>query len=101
MLGLSDDKGCLVIVGVALGWVDESDDAIVTQAAQELIADIDEQAKNLGEYNDFKYLNYAENWQDPIGGYGAENVATLRKVSKAYDPKGIFQKNVPGGFKLF
>ncbi|KAI0006957.1 hypothetical protein F4779DRAFT_643667 [Xylariaceae sp. FL0662B] len=32
---------------------------------------------------------------------GAENRQKLRDVSKKYDPDGLFQKGVPGGFKLF
>jgi hypothetical protein len=35
-----------------------------------------------------------------IEGYGAANVAFLRDVSRKYDPLGVFQKLVPGGFKL-
>lgn len=47
------------------------------------------------------YLNYAERDQDPIGSYGSENVGKLQAASKKYDPTGLFQTNVPGGFKLF
>ncbi|KAH8701253.1 oxidoreductase FAD-binding protein [Phaeosphaeriaceae sp. PMI808] len=47
----------------------------------------------------FIYLNYAGGKQDPIGSYGTKE--QLQAVSKKYDPKGIFQKLVPGGFKLF
>ena len=101
VLGLDQDHGGLVVVGVAVGWTNESDDALVTQVAQQIIAEIDEQAKELGEFFDFIYLNYAMNWQNVIGSYGAENVATLQKVSKKYDPNGVFQKGVPGGYKLF
>ncbi|KAI1374870.1 hypothetical protein F4677DRAFT_447137 [Hypoxylon crocopeplum] len=46
-------------------------------------------------------LNYAYEFQDPIGSYGTENKTLLQGVSKKYDPEGIFQKGCPGGFKLF
>ena len=101
VLGLYHNQGGLVIVGVAVGWTNESDDALVTQVAQQIVAEIDEQAKDLGEYFDFVYLNYAMDWQNVIGSYGAENVAKLQNVSKTYDPNGLFQNNVPGGYKLF
>ena len=36
----------------------------------------------------------------PIAGYGEENVEILQKVSRKYDPEGVFQRLVSGGFKL-
>jgi len=47
------------------------------------------------------YLNYADRSQDPIAGYGAAIGADLRAVSRKYDPKGVFQESVPGGFRVF
>lgn len=52
-------------------------------------------------WNDSVYLNYAGSGQDPIGGYGPGNKARLRAVSAKYDPKKVFQKNVPGGLSCF
>ncbi|MCJ1472283.1 hypothetical protein MMC13_000930 [Lambiella insularis] len=101
VLGLDHNQGGLVIVGVAVGWTNRSDDALVTQVAQRIVAEIDEKVKDLGEYFDFVYLNYAMDWQNVIGSYGAENVAKLQNVSKTYDPNGVLQSNVPGGYKLF
>jgi hypothetical protein len=50
--------------------------------------------------NGWVYLNYAGSWQDPLGSYGPKNVGFMKKVSAKYDPKGFWQKRVPGGFKL-
>lgn len=49
----------------------------------------------------FQYLNYAAPFQTPLESYGEENLRFLRAVSEKYDPKGVFQKRVPGGFKLW
>ena len=46
------------------------------------------------------YLNYAGSWQDIFGGYGTENIEKMRRVSKVYDRRGMFQNQVRGGFKL-
>lgn len=54
----------------------------------------------LGTDDKFLYLNFAGGFQDPISGYGAKNVEFLRRVAAAYDPQGVFQKLMPGGFKL-
>lgn len=53
-----------------------------------------------GTADDFLYLNFAGGFQDPISGYGAKNVEFLRRVAAQYDPQGVFQKLMPGGFKL-
>lgn len=49
---------------------------------------------------DWEYLNYADSYQNPLGSYGQENVAKIRAASKRFDPRGIFQDRVPGGFKI-
>ena len=54
----------------------------------------------LGTARDYIYLNYAYPKQDPIRTYGAENVRLLKNAAAKYDPKGVFQKLVPGGFKV-
>ena len=54
----------------------------------------------MGAYNTYLYLNYAASFQDPIAGYGNASVSMLQAVSKKYDPDQLFQKQVPGGFKL-
>lgn len=48
----------------------------------------------------FRYLNYAEPSQNPLGGYGVDNTQYIRDVVAKYDPKGLFQTRVPGGFKI-
>jgi hypothetical protein len=50
--------------------------------------------------SEWTYLNYAGANQDPLGSYGPENVAFMKKVAAEYDPKGFWQKMIPGGFKL-
>ncbi len=49
---------------------------------------------------DFVYMNYADGSQDVLAGYGAENLEFMRRVAARYDPRQVFQKLCPGGFKL-
>ncbi len=60
----------------------------------------DEAARDMGMLHKFVYLDYANQDQDPILTYGRENVARLRAAARRYDPRGVFQRQVPGGFKL-
>jgi len=49
---------------------------------------------------DWQYLNYADSYQDPLGSYGSENVEKIRAAARKFDPQGVFQTKVPGGFKI-
>lgn len=44
--------------------------------------------------------NESHTLQDPLGSYGAENVAKIRAAAAKYDPEHVFQSRVPGGFKI-
>ena len=57
-------------------------------------------AQSIGLDDEFVYLPYADASQDPLGSYGAVNVAYMKRVAKTYDPSGFFQNRVPGGFKI-
>lgn len=49
---------------------------------------------------DWQYLNYADAYQDPLASYGADNLEKIRAAATKYDPNGVFQTKVPGGFKI-
>lgn len=100
-LGLDESHGNLMNVLLSPTWDTKSDDGLVNAQIRELFARAEIKARELGVYHPYVYLNYADSWQDPIAGYGAETVARLREASKKYDPDGLFQKSMPGGFKLF
>jgi hypothetical protein len=65
-----------------------------------LIQAIDAILDQEGVRDDHIYLNEAAAWQDPFKGYGQKNIDFMKQVAKKYDPKGMFQKQVVGGFKL-
>ncbi|KAI9845650.1 MAG: hypothetical protein M1837_004624 [Sclerophora amabilis] len=100
-LGLDPNDGSLVLCLLTMTYDRRADDALVKSTGQGLINRIDTAAREKGLDHPFKYLNYAAADQKPIEGYGANNVANLRAVSRKYDPEGLFQTGVPGGFKLF
>ncbi|KAI1144762.1 hypothetical protein F4825DRAFT_445570 [Nemania diffusa] len=82
-------------------WEEKSDDEQITSTMRGALERIREKAVQMGTALDFVYLSYAADFQDPIGSYGAANKKMLQEVSRKYDPEGLFQKGVPGGFKLF
>lgn len=77
----------------------EANDLVDTEL-QNMFDEIATAASEMGLFRRFQYLNYADKQQDPIASYGPENVAALKATSKKYDPKSLFQRQAPGGFKL-
>ncbi|KAL8824244.1 MAG: hypothetical protein Q9191_005192 [Dirinaria sp. TL-2023a] len=102
-LGLDDavHDDPMVVLVLSVTWTEAQDDATVKTVTQALIERIDQATKAAGLFREFKYLNYAAGFQDPIASYGSKNVGFLQAVSREYDPTGFFQRSVPGGFKLF
>jgi hypothetical protein len=100
-LGLYPDSHFNTLLLLSITWNDASDDALVNGVAQILTRDIEAATKAVGLYQRFKYLNYAAEFQDPIGSYESQRVADLKRVSRKYDPQRLFQTRVRGGFKLF
>lgn len=49
---------------------------------------------------EWKHLNYAGGFQDPLGSYGPENLAKMKAASEKYDPNGVFQTKSSPGFKV-
>lgn len=85
---------------ISASWPNPSDEEAVTKALVGAFDKANAFAEKKGTLNSYEYLNYAHKTQTPITGYGAENVAKLKAASKEYDPHQVFQKWVPGGFKL-
>ncbi len=81
---------------MSIGWIHPSDDeAIYTTLRQ--IRDKINAATTKGS---FLYYNDAGFDQPVLQGYGPQNVQFLKDVVKMYDPKGVFTKLMPGGFKV-
>ncbi|GME33896.1 FAD binding domain containing protein [Neofusicoccum parvum] len=100
VLGLDRFDENAILFLVDLGWKGAEFDGAFEGAAQKLTDDIDEFAKSIGKGNEWIYLDYAYKTQKPLESYGAANVEKIRKVAAKYDPDGVFQKLVPGGFKV-
>jgi hypothetical protein len=83
-----------------LSWQGSEQDALFQTAGADLISRIGEYAKGIGADNPYLYLDYADVTQDPLASYGVENVEKMKAAAKKYDPSGVFQKLVPGGFKI-
>ncbi|KAI9155659.1 FAD-dependent monooxygenase CTB5 [Paramyrothecium foliicola] len=100
-LGLSPSDGPIVSVLFLTWWTHPEDDEKVIGTLRSILDKVDRKAQSLGTSLPFEYMNYAHDFQDPIGSYGQQNKLALQRASRKYDPLGLFQKGVPGGWKLF
>lgn len=101
VLGLKPELGSPVSILFLTFWESKEDDEKILSTLRAALAAIDRDAEARKTLVPFKYLNYADTSQDPIGSYGLVNVKKLQNASHKYDPEGLFQKGVPGGWKLF
>ena len=100
VLGLDRFNENMVQVLYDYSWDNPADDALFQRLCEEALAELDEYAKGIGKYNPYIYLNYADVTQNPLKGYGEDNVRFIGDVAGRYDPNGVFQTQVPGGFKI-
>ncbi|RAR12596.1 fad binding domain-containing protein [Stemphylium lycopersici] len=83
-----------------ISWQGAEQNELFQTAGANLVNRIREYAESIGADNPYLYLNYADSTQDPLASYGSENVKKMKAAAKKYDPFGVFQKLVPGGFKI-
>lgn len=102
ILGPIQTQGNMFNVHFALGVDDEemNNDSVIREAIRKLFNAAEAKAAKLGLQRDFIPLTYADSWQDPIGRRSKMTVKELIATSRKYDPRSVFQKQVPGGFKL-
>ena len=98
--GLDRFNENLILYEPYLKWSSSGDDTLFESQAQWLRDEIGTSARELGADNEFVYLDYADKNQKPLESYGHENVAKMRRAAAKYDPEGVFQYMLPGGFKL-
>ncbi|ROT37823.1 FAD-binding domain-containing protein [Sodiomyces alkalinus F11] len=92
--------GPLLIILINPIWNAQQDDSRIFAYIRNLVAEFRQLASEKGLLHRYIFTNYADAVDSAIAGYGEESVAKLREASKKYDPEGVFQKGVPGGFKL-
>jgi hypothetical protein len=100
VLGMKRYKENFIMYQSYLSWSEAKDDELFINLGLMLTDGIQKFAESKGTAIDYLYLNYADKDQDPLAGYGVENVRFMKNVAKKYDPLGIYQTSMPGGFKI-
>ncbi|KAL8768906.1 MAG: hypothetical protein Q9209_004961 [Squamulea sp. 1 TL-2023] len=100
LFGLQAGKTDDVIVDMTSAYTNKADDARVAQVLTDIVNQQKQLLRKTNHLIDFIYLNYADISQQVLQSWGPSNVNKLRAASKKYDPSGVFQTQVPGGFKI-
>ena len=87
-------------MNMSWGWNLASDDAYVYKLIQETYEMVIGLTKQRGLWDPYIFLNDAFMTQKVLRSYGPDSFAKMKAVSAKYDPHGMFQTQVPGGFKL-
>ncbi|KAJ4359110.1 hypothetical protein N0V95_002434 [Ascochyta clinopodiicola] len=77
-----------------------SEDARILAFVSAVMKKAKAEAQDKGLGNDYVYMNYASQFQDPTGSYEKANVEKLKAVSAKYDPGSVLLDLMPGHFKL-
>lgn len=99
-MNISPADGPLFVILINPCWTKAQDDSRIITAVETLVAGFRQLATEKGLLHRYIFTNYAYHKDDVVAGYGQESVTKMKAVSKKYDPEGMFQKGVPGGFKL-
>ncbi|RVD87908.1 uncharacterized protein DFL_002111 [Arthrobotrys flagrans] len=99
-LGLEGNTKTMAIINLTHQWVNAADDDAIIASLNDVLSRSIALAKSMNLYHQYFYLNYARKQDNPIGSYGTASVNRLKAASKFYDPRGVFQCRVPGGFKI-
>lgn len=85
---------------INVGWNFEADDSRVGEILKDILTQIEKLAKSRQLYSEFIFPNDAYLSQDPLRSFGMNTYRKLKRIARTYDPEGIFQSRLAGGFKL-
>ncbi|KAG2413183.1 hypothetical protein HFD88_002372 [Aspergillus terreus] len=99
-LGLDPSKVYLCYAEV-VEWIGSAYDDIVAKWVEDTTYKINNATQEAGLYDPFNYMGDSAGFQSIFPGYGETNHRKLQKIARKYDPSGVFQTLMPGGFKVF
>lgn len=99
-MDIPPSDGPLFVVLINPSWKLAEDDKRIFLEVESFVKELRTLAQDKGLLHRYIFTNYGYSKDDVIAGYGDQSVSKLRVTSQKYDPEGLFQKGVPGGFKL-
>ncbi|KAF3358586.1 Protein phosphatase 2C-like protein 1 [Verticillium dahliae VDG1] len=75
-------------------------EAAVNKWVESTTKAINDATEAAGLFDAFNYMGEAAAFQEVFPGYGAASAKKLLDISRKYDPMRVFQRLLPGGFKI-
>ncbi|KAK3946262.1 FAD-binding domain-containing protein [Diplogelasinospora grovesii] len=101
-IDLDPADGGLIALQFATAWLDAQYDAVAAEWSRNVTADLDARARAAGLSYPFVYINDAGFTEKVFSNYGGgKSLPKMKAIAKKYDPSGVFQTLMPGGFKIF
>ncbi|KAI0967591.1 hypothetical protein F4678DRAFT_482939 [Xylaria arbuscula] len=100
LIGLQEANGPMVLIRITIWWNDPEDDEKVLGILKGALHMIEDGARRSGHGRRYRCMSYSADFQRPLHSYPHDEVDELRNMSLAYDPVGLFQVGVPGGWKI-
>lgn len=79
-------------------WDDSNQDEQIHELSRTITAKLTAAAKTRGVLLPYLFMNTAGTNQDVLGSFGEENVKTIKKVARKYDPERVFQRLQNDGY---
>uniref|UniRef100_A0A8H7K335 FAD-binding PCMH-type domain-containing protein n=1 Tax=Bionectria ochroleuca TaxID=29856 RepID=A0A8H7K335_BIOOC len=100
MLGLDAVKTNSILWLGTVAYKDPDNDKVTYKKLEKSFRELEKFAKSRNGNVEWLYINYADKTQNPLKSYGKANLDFMKNVAGTYDPKGVFQEQMPGSFKL-
>ncbi|KAF4548450.1 FAD-dependent monooxygenase-like protein 3 [Elsinoe fawcettii] len=85
--------------GLTMQWASAENDDRIPSEVEQLLLEAGKKAESRGVFNDYIF-QYVGSGDGSFRGVDEQTRNKYRAISGKYDPEQIFQKFVPGGFKL-
>ncbi|KAI4861342.1 FAD binding domain protein [Hypoxylon rubiginosum] len=100
-IDLDPNDGDFIAFNLVVEYTNEQDDAAVTAFNTAALHALNTASKAANIYYPFQFLNDAGAGEQVFSLYGkGKSLARMKSIRSAYDPDGIFQDLMPGGFKI-
>ncbi|KAK5633223.1 hypothetical protein RRF57_008937 [Xylaria bambusicola] len=96
----SMNTAAMIMIVFRLEWKNGDDDDTILNEFRQVLEHIEHNARYRDVAVGFKNMSYSAHFQNPIASYSDAYKKTLRRMKKLYDPNNIFQRGVPGPWKL-
>ncbi|KAJ6439279.1 6-hydroxy-D-nicotine oxidase [Purpureocillium lavendulum] len=100
MLGLDQVEGNSLLWLCAASCRTVEQETVLHRRVKAMTSELKRFAESISALVPWLYVNYADPTQDALESYGDESVEFMWHVARKYDPTGVFQRLVPGSFKL-